>query len=486
MVFSAYTLGCKLNQLETEAITDSFSREGFTYSPFSQINRGTVKPGIILINTCTVTSMAEQKARRVIRKALRDHPEAVLIVTGCYAQMDRAAITGLEEKPSGRFFVVPGEKKDRLLDLPRFLGNGNKSFADKVSVGLALEKALTEPSTSFSNQNLVGDVSGVKAHRAFRFVPEKFSSHSRGFLKIQDGCDRSCAYCRVSLARGKSLSLAANEALSQLKALEQRGFAEVVLTGVNISQYSDCGMALPGLLEFLLRGTEKVRLRLSSLEPDALTDDLIRVFAESRIRPHFHLSLQSGSAEILAKMGRPYTLEDVEKALEKIRAVRQDPFLACDIIAGFPGETDAEYNKTRELCERTGFAWIHAFPFSPRPGTAAYALQDKVSEIDAVKRVEQLTELAVKGRMEYARRFEGKEVEAVVESTGLPSGKRKDLFDGRDDFFVPGVSENYLKLFINCLKEPIPSPGALVRCRIIRTSSLMSSSGSFDALAEKI
>ena len=462
MFFSVYTLGCKLNQLETEAITDSFCREGFSFIPWE---RSSDEPAIMLINTCTVTSMAEQKARRLIRKAIRDHAQACFIVTGCYAQMDEAALADLGEGASGRFFVIPGEKKDRLLDLPHFLSQtellGSGNLPEQIAYWFG-----------FQDEEISEDSS-------FRFRPANFASHSRAFLKIQDGCDRSCAYCRVNLARGKSRSIGAKEALEELLSLEKRGFAEAVLTGVNISQYRDSHMDFSGLLEFLLNETSTIRLRLSSIEPewpDWESGRIIRAFMNKRIRPHFHLSLQSGSAKILEKMGRPYTPESSGRAVALLREAREDPFLACDIIAGFPGEDAYEFEKTREFCEKTGFAWIHAFPFSPRPGTAAYNFPDKASERDTDERVSILSEISRKGRREYIARWEGKEVETIIEAGGnLPKP------------YLPAVSENYLKLCVNCAGGPLPAPGSLVKCRIIGPCALskVENAGKFDALAEK-
>jgi threonylcarbamoyladenosine tRNA methylthiotransferase MtaB len=256
--------------------------------------------------------------------------------------------------------------------------------------------------------------------------------------------------------------------------LERKGFTEVVLTGVNISLYFDSGLGLPELLEFLLAGTKTIRLRLSSIEPDEITGDFFRVLANPRIRPHFHLSLQSGSTEILSKMGRSYTTEDIEKTVALLRKVKGDLFLACDIIAGFPGENDREFEKTFSMLERTGFAWIHAFPFSPRPGTPAFDFPGKVNEKDTVKRVRQLTDLASKSRRDYINRWKGKELEAVIEAgKKLPNG------------FVNAVSENYLKLLVNCGDDPGPAPGALIRCRILENGvSKDKFPGHFDAPAE--
>ena len=472
MFLSVYTLGCKLNQLETEAVSDSFQREGFTLVPFGQIDqlgkieqieyidqtdnseRQAEEPGIIVINTCTVTSMAEQKARRVIRKALKEHKRACVIVTGCYAQMDKAGLDALEETHglSGRLFVIPGEKKDRLLDLARYI----TGVADVDDLSRLIASWLADNSTEAPDGT-------------FRFAPESFSSHSRGFIKIQDGCDRSCAYCRVSIARGKSRSLAADEVLRRLQTLEQSGYSEAVLTGVNISLYRDSSRELPGLLELLLSETAAIRLRLSSIEPDMITDELLRVLENSRIRPHFHLTLQSGSAEILRGMGRIYTPGDAAKKAELLRMARNDPFLACDIIAGFPGEIEDEFTKTFELCEEINFAWIHAFPFSPRPGTAAFDFSGKVSEKEKTYRVERLNGLAVRGRREYTRRWEGKEVEAVVErGKRLPKG------------LAAAVSENYLKIRVKYGDDTHPSPGSLIRCRI----KSIPADSNFDATAE--
>jgi len=427
----------------------------------------------MVVNTCTVTSMAEQKARRFIRKQLRDYPAMCLIVTGCYAQVEQEALSALEvREPQSprRLFVIPGELKDRLLDLPPLLGG-------------ALQSALPQIIASWLDSLFSELLSSETEDGAFRLQPENFASHSRAFLKVQDGCDRRCAYCRVSIARGKSRSLGAEEVLAALKSLEQRGFCEAVIAGVNVTQYHDPGADkdLAGLLDFLLSETETIRLRLSSIEPDWLTPARLTgftsVLAHPRVRPHFHLSVQSGSAGIIAKMGRSYTPEDIERAVTLFRSVRQDPFLACDIIAGFPGETEEDFEKTFALCERADFAWIHAFPFSRRPGTAAYDFPGRVSERDAAKRVERLSELARKGRRDYLDRWQGKEVEAIVEADSESRQGRHEASG-----LVPAVSENYLKLLIVCGEVPPPAPGSRVRCRLSGAYSL--EDFRFDAMAE--
>ncbi|MDR2617294.1 MAG: tRNA (N(6)-L-threonylcarbamoyladenosine(37)-C(2))-methylthiotransferase MtaB [Treponema sp.] len=456
-----YTLGCKLNQLESESIADAFRKEGFLVVPLGE--DAPERPDILVINTCTVTSHSEQKARRAIRKALRDYPESALIVTGCYAQLEAEALEALEaweESPAGkRLFVIPGENKDRILDLPRFL-TGNMSLGIPVK-DLVRDFAAPVPE------------GGCESAGSFRFSPADFSFHSRAFLKIQDGCDNRCAYCRVSIARGKSRSLGAKEVLAGLKALEEKGYGEAVLTGVNISQYRDPQKRdLGGLLEYLLNETASIRLRLSSIEPGIFDPLFIRAVSHERVQPHFHLSLQSGSASVLARMGRSYTPAEAGEGISLLRAAKNDPFLACDIIAGFPGESQEEFEKTFEFCRETGFAWIHAFPFSRRPGTAAWNFTDLVNEKEAGLRVERLGGLALEGRKRYVRRWLGKETEVIPEAD-----------QGKSPGFAAGVSANYLKILIRLKGMPRPEAGKILRCRI---SGEPAREARFDAEGEMI
>jgi len=274
----------------------------------------------------------------------------------------------------------------------------------------------------------------------FRFNVQDYSFHSRAFLKIQDGCNNVCAFCRVRLARGRSVSLAAPQVLERLQQLEAHGFAEAVLTGVNLNQYKDEGKDFTALLAYLLEGTKTITLRISSTEPEGVDDEFAAIFAHPRIRPHIHLSVQSGSNRILQRMRRRYTAEKVAKAVTKLREAREDPFIACDIITGFPGETEADFEQTYELCKRLDFSWIHAFPYSPRPGTEAYAMQDRVSEYISGQRLDSLLKLAEAGKAAYIARWIGKEVSAVVEQYQNING-------------LMVVTENYLKAWIP------PEPG---------------------------
>jgi threonylcarbamoyladenosine tRNA methylthiotransferase MtaB len=412
--------------------------------------------------------MAEQKARRLIRKILREETHACVLATGCYAQLNRADLEALgkEGAAPGRLFVIPGDKKNALLDLPRYLREN--ACADGGGLPDAIRNWLRGVAIAAT-----ADSNTVEG--AFRFVPDEFSVHSRGFLKIQDGCDRRCAYCRVSLARGKSVSLAPEEVLHRLRALEGRGCAEAVLTGVNICQYrgdapgaGEKARGLGALVEYLLAGTSHIRLRLSSLEPEDIDEGLLASLGNPRLRPHFHLSIQSGSRKVLERMGRPYDPATVERAVSRLRQIKGDPFLACDMITGFPGESEDDFEETLELCRRVGFAWIHAFPYSPRPGTPAWNFTGQVPQREASARVEKLLALARSGRRDYVRRWIGKTVELVLEGKGADHG----------------TSENYLKLLIPRPPDAPAAPnagawaagerragerraGSVLRCRVL-------------------
>jgi len=403
--FLVFTLGCKLNQLESEAVIDAFLQAGF--KSFNE--EPDFQPAFVVVNTCTVTGKADQKARGVIRKALRDFPDSKVIVTGCYAQLNKDELFNLNPD---RILVI---SKDNILD---YINNLNEK--NPASRG------------------------GGEVRGQFEFNPSRFSAHTRSFLKIQDGCDNKCTYCKIRLARGASVSLEAKQVLERLRILENE-HAEAVLTGVNISQYKDDIGTVSELLDYLLAGTSKIALRLSSLAPDCIDEKLAKVLSNKRIRPHFHLSIQSGSEKVLENMGRNYNAQTIEKAAALLRAAKDNPFLACDIIAGFPGETEAEFEKNYSLCKKLKFAWIHVFPYSKRPGTPAFSFTDTVHSGEITKRVQLLTDLAKSGRAEYIQSYLGREVDVIIE------GKR-------------GITENYLKVLVHG-KERLKA-GTVLRCRL--------------------
>jgi threonylcarbamoyladenosine tRNA methylthiotransferase MtaB len=401
------TLGCKLNQNESEGIAGAFREAGACPVGVKDAN-------LVVVNTCAVTSKAEQKARRAIRSLLKANPMALFVLTGCYATLDGAALGRLDT--GGRVFVLEGARKAALLTLPQRLARGE-----------ALKDALSD----------IARTQTLSTDSAFAFNTTRFLFHSRPSLKVEDGCDNACTFCAVRLARGKSASLAADEALRRLQMLEAAGAAEVVLTGVNIAEYRDAKVGtLAGLLRFLIEGTERVSLRLSSLDGDVFDDELFAVLGLPRVRPHFHLSIQSGSDVILKAMGRHYTAERLRSIIGRLREVKVDPFIACDMITGFPGETAADAAASEELCLWGDFAWVHGFRYSPRPGTLAAMLTGKVSEREADERLARLVALGRAGRQRYVTRHVGQRVLAVREATPTPAGT------------FPATTENYLKVLV--------------------------------------
>ena len=433
-----HTLGCKLNQLETESFADSFARKGALVLPFDSDGENA---DLVVINTCTVTGKAEHKARRVVRLALAASPEAVVLITGCYAQVEAEALGELD----ARALVLPGSAKDAVLGLPAWL-ESHGDVADLLGtlhVWLAGVRGTVRGAVRGADR-VVGD--------RFAYNPGSFAFHSRPALKVQDGCDNACAFCRVRIARGRASSLAAGEVLARARVLEDAGRAEIVLTGVNLSHYRDDGLDLPGLLRLLVSGTERIAFRLSSYEPDRIDSPFLDAFAHPRIRPHLHLAVQSGADPVLAGMGRRYRRSDVLGAVSALRRVRDDPFIAADFISGFPGETEADAAATMELARECDFAWIHAFRFSARPGTTAASLPGQLHKSLSSERAEQLSSLGKTGRKTFVERWIGAEVPAVLETA-------------RDSSATGATTDNYLRLMVRGLPEGL-RPGQAITCLI--------------------
>lgn len=455
------TLGCKLNQIETESAAAAFRAAGFSIdgaeldTPADETADDATDaesripdesalaapaPALCVVNTCTVTGKAEQKARRLIRLLLRSWPRTPVLVTGCYAEVEAPAIQAIDP----RVLVLPGSRKNELADLPAFLAN-----ALALRPGTDIADLLRD----FLSRTPADD-------RRFLLATDNFLFHSRGSIKIQDGCNNRCAYCRICLARGASVSLSADEVVARVREIEKAGWSEVVLTGVNLGQYRSGSGDFASLLARILGETERISVRISSLYPERVDEALLPLLANERVAPHFHLSIQSGSDRILRAMRRPYTAQTVRDAVRRLREVKDDPFLACDIIAGFPGETDEDFAATMELCGQSRFAWIHAFPFSPRPGTEAWGMKPRVPERIAGERVARLTALAERGRLDYYSAWIGREIHAISESGGDAGSSR-------------ALTANYLSVRVD---EPDIPRGRLIRVRVtgMGTASLVS------------
>lgn len=481
------TLGCKLNQIETESLAHAFREENFLVMDGEHSLAGESEalpspaalftpaykalkaaPDLCVVNTCTVTGKAEQKARRLIRALLRSYPEATVLVTGCYAEVEEAAIRSIDP----RVAVFPGSRKGALADLPHFLaatasdeatardqatasgapgadtepeGEPGKNLAAKIHEFCRLHAAVSAPA---SQEN--APVPASEQVPATAFIPETFRLstddflfHSRASIKIEDGCDNHCSYCRIRLARGKAVSLDGDEVIARVRKIEEAGWGEVILSGVNLSQYRSGGGDFANLLARLLAETDQIAIRIGSLYPERVDDAILPALAHERICPHFHLSVQSGSDRILKAMRRPYAADAVIRAAERLRSIKENPFLACDIITGFPGETDEDFAQTLELCEKAGFAAIHAFPFSPRPGTEAWEMKPRIPERVAGERVARLTALAEKNLRAYGEYWIGRTVSAVAEES--PEGKP-----------VTAVTANYLSVTLDAAPPRFP------------------------------
>ncbi|MFQ5826648.1 MAG: tRNA (N(6)-L-threonylcarbamoyladenosine(37)-C(2))-methylthiotransferase MtaB, partial [Dehalococcoidia bacterium] len=324
-----HTLGCKLNQAETELLARSFLAAGY------DIVQTSAPAQICVANTCTVTHVADRKGRRLLRWLSRQSPGALVVATGCYAQRaprELAAIDGVD-------VVVPNESRARLVEI------------------------------------VEGKVGRATPSRPQGEAPP---GRTRSLIKIQDGCDQGCAYCIVPRVRGGGRSLPPQEIIDQVKERHSQGYQETVLTGTQIGSYLWDGTDLVGLLEQLLERTKMPRLRLSSLQPQDLSPHLLRLWAGGRLCPHLHLPLQSGSDAVLERMGRRYTSAEFRGAVALARERVPNIAITTDLMIGFPGESHREFEESLQLCQELAFAAIHVFPYSARPGTRAAQMPHQV------------------------------------------------------------------------------------------------------------
>ena len=428
-----YTLGCKLNQSESEALVSSFDSRGFL------ISKVTDHADLYIVNSCTVTTKAEQKARRMIRKFARDNPGSVVLVTGCYAQVEPEEIGDL----GNNVFVVSMDRKHTLLGLPDALREG-------MSHGLTLTEVVSDFLEDSRAQS-------IKNEDRFMFDTTSFTEHARAYLKIQDGCNNNCAYCRVTIARGDSVSLKLCEVVRRAVSLERAGYREIIITGVNITDYMDPdnhANRLPELINKLTSTLKTARIRLSSLEPDMIDDNLAAAVAHESVVPHFHIPVQSGSNFLLEKINRHYTRDKVLEAVHLLRNAKKDPFIAADLIVGLPGETEDYFIDSYSLISELEFTQLHIFPYSQRPGTALFNAKNRVPERITGERTRRIRNLADDLHKKYLERWQEREIDVIlekyIESIGAWSG----------------LSENYLHVMVKGLDNDGSFRGRLVRCRI--------------------
>ena len=378
------TLGCKTNQFESAAMSESLADAGYESVSFNQA------ADVYIINTCTVTAKSDAESRKLIRRAARTNPAARIVVTGCYAQLAAAELAALP-------------------NVALVLGNSEKKGIASLLEALDGESRI-----------LVADI-GREAGAAGLHL-ESFAEHTRAFLQVQNGCDSFCSYCIVPYARGRSRSVPFDEVLAGARKSAAAGFREIVLTGIHLGAYGldlDTKRDLLELVEAVAAAGFVNRLRIGSLEPNEVTTEFIDFLAASPvICPHLHLPLQSGSASVLAAMGRDYTPESIANLVGRVVAKVADISIGFDVIAGFPGESDAGHKETFRLIESLPIAYLHVFPYSSRPGTAAAEMPGHLHPAVVKRRAEELRRLGERKRREFAERFIGRDLQVLVQGDG--------------------------------------------------------------------
>jgi len=383
------SLGCKLNQSEVEALARRFIAAG------CQVVTDAEEADLCVVNTCAVTHIAARKSRRLIRRLHRANPEARIVVTGCYAELfphEVAKIEGVE-------LVVGNADKERLVERLGIRG-----------YGLGVTTPIPYP---------------------------LFFNRTRAFVKIQDGCNNRCAYCVIGLARGRERSRPPEEVLAEIGARVEAGCKEVVLTGVNIGAYGrDLGTSLGRLIEDILTKTAVPRLRLSSIEPWDFDPSLLRLWEDPRLCRHLHLPLQSGCDATLRRMRRRYTAAEYAELVERAREAIPDLALTTDVIVGFPGETEADFEESLRFVEKMGFARLHVFKYSARPGTPAATMPQQVPCEEKRRRSEAMMALARRGSEEFRRRFLGRTMEVLWERKERRREGRRRIWSGLTDNYI--------------------------------------------------
>lgn len=434
--FRVETLGCKVNQYEGQAIREQFESEGFTAAAAGE------PASVVVVNLCTVTATADAKGRKVIRRLARENPGAKIVVTGCIADWDRNKLAAQSEV----WRLVPNSRK---LDIP-----------EMVKAALSNEKNYDQSWEQRSGRSLATcTISG-------------FAGHSRAFVKIQDGCDKGCSYCIVPHVRGKPVSKPFEMACDEICRLADRGFKEIVISGIHVGSYGNDltpRRSLLDLLEELRRRKLPARLRLSSIEVGELDSALVGFMANSDIMcPHLHIPLQSGSNKILAAMNRRYKSGEYVEKIAELRARLDMPAITTDVIVGFPGEERRDFEQTLAVCRACGFSKIHIFPFSPRRGTAAAALPGRCGSGELWRRLGELRMLERELATSFRSSLVGRNLTVLVESRrDGGQGKRRVPKDehSAEATTLTGFCERYIRTSFQGLASDI---GKLVTVRCVR------------------
>ena len=406
--FSIHTLGCKVNSYESNIIIDSCLKKGYEKVDFGQ------ESDICIVNTCAVTGESARKSMQFVRRAKRKNPDCILVVAGCYVQV--------------------GEL-DKLILADIIIGSKHKSnIADYIEEFQVTDKKIIA-------------IEDLAKECEFEKMSTDYTENTRATIKIQDGCNNFCSYCIIPYARGRIRSKSIQEAYEEIYELVARGYKEIVLTGIHLDSYGNerGEFDLCDLLEKIdtIKGLE--RIRLGSLEPIFITDKNIKRLEKiENLCPHFHLSLQSGCDETLKRMNRRYTTNDFEIAVNKLRDTFVDVAITTDVIVGFCGETEEEFEKSLSFVDKIGFSKVHVFPFSERKGTRAYEMPNKIDKSIKNERVEQMTIIAKRGEEKFLNKMVGKNYSILIEKVS--------------EKYCEGHTKNYIKVKapnLNCKENTI-------------------------------
>ena len=403
-----HNLGCKVNAYETEAMAQKLEDAGYEIVPFNE------KADVYIINTCSVTNMADRKSRQMLHKAKKMNEDAVVVAAGCYVQ---TATEKLLEDLSVDILIVNNKKKDIVEELKKYFDD-NKY-----------------------NKNVI-DINATNEYEELELAT--VTEHTRAYIKIQDGCNQFCSYCIIPYARGRIRSREFDNIKQEVTELAQKGFKEIVLTGIHLSSYGNNENKLIDVVE-MIAGIEGVeRIRLGSLEPNIVTEDFAKRLAKvDKICPHFHLSMQSGCDNTLKRMNRHYTSDEYFEKCELLRKYFDNPAFTTDVIVGFPGETQEDYEISREFVKKVRFSELHVFKYSKRDGTVAAKMENQIPEPVKTERSEDLIKVGENLTMEYRRKFIGKKVSVLFEEIINVAG---------ENYWV-GHTKEYIKVIMKSDKD---------------------------------
>ena len=412
-----HNLGCKVNAYETEAMQEMLENAGYEIVPFKE------GADIYIINTCTVTNIADRKSRQMLHRARKMNPDAIVVAAGCYVQ----AQDGKEADPCIDIVLGNNHKKDLIEILEKY---------DLKRTAGAVEKRQDEKMTCTVAE--IEDINKTREYESLHLT--KPGDHTRAYIKVQDGCNQFCSYCIIPYARGRVRSRSMESVREEVETLARNGYQEVVLTGIHLSSYGiDTGTDLLSLIRTVHEVAGIKRIRLGSLEPRIITEEFAEAIAGlPKMCPHFHLSLQSGCTETLKRMNRRYTAEEYYEKCELLRKYFRNPALTTDVIVGFPGETEEEFKASRDFIDKVDFYETHVFKYSRREGTKAAAMPDQVPEEEKTRRSNILLDLSRKKQAAYEQRLLGTTQEVLIEEEIRRNG----------EIYQVGHTREYVKIGI--------------------------------------